>query len=55
LAVLSATRCLGCLVTVYCENHDALAWRSAVLLAAGHTAPKVHTRSRPSSAKRHIA
>jgi len=25
LAVLSATRRLGCLVTVHCENHDAVA------------------------------
>ena len=25
LAVLSGTRRLGCLVTVHCENHDAVA------------------------------
>ena len=52
LAVLSAARRLGCLVTVHCENHDAIAWRSAALLAAGHTAPKFHAWSRPSIVER---
>ncbi len=47
LAVLSAARRLGCLVTVHCENYDAIAWRSATLLAAGRTAPKYHAWSRP--------
>ena len=47
LAVLSAARRLGCLVTVHCENHDAIAWRSAALLAAGRAAPKYHAWSRP--------
>ncbi len=52
LAVLSAARRLGCLVTVHCENYDAIAWRSAALLAAGHTAPKYHAWSRPEIVER---
>ena len=47
LAVLSAARRLGCLVTVHCENYDAIAWRTAALLADGRTAPKYHAWSRP--------
>ncbi len=52
LAVLSAARRLGCLVTVHCENYDAIAWRSAALLAAGHVAPKYHAWSRPAVVER---
>ena len=52
LAVLSAARRLGCLVTVHCENYDAIAWRSAALLADGRTAPKYHAWSRPSVIER---
>ena len=37
----------GALVTVHCENHDAIAWRTEALLAAGLTAPKYHAWSRP--------
>lgn len=47
LAVLAAARRLGCLVTVHCENYDAIAWRSAALLADGRTSPKYHAWSRP--------
>ncbi len=47
LAVLSAARRLGCLVTVHCENHAAIAWRTAALLADGRIAPKYHAWSRP--------
>ena len=47
LAVLSAARRLGCLVTVHCENYDAIAWRAAALLADGRRAPKYHAWSRP--------
>ena len=47
LEVLSAARRLGCLVTVHCENYDAIAWRAAALLADGRTAPKYHAWSRP--------
>ena len=52
LAVLSAARRLGCLVTVHCENYDAIAWRSAALLADGRTAPKYHAWSRPAIVER---
>ncbi|MGI4975371.1 MAG: dihydropyrimidinase [Janthinobacterium lividum] len=52
LAVLSAARRLGCLVTVHCENHDAIAWRSAALLADGRTAPKYHAWARPEVVER---
>lgn len=52
LAVLSAARRLGCLVTVHCENYDAIAWRSAALLADGRTAPKYHAWSRPTVVER---
>ena len=52
LTVLSAARRLGCLVTVHCENYDAIAWRSAALLADGRTAPKYHAWSRPEIVER---
>ena len=52
LEVLSAARRLGCLVTVHCENYDAIAWRSKALLAAGHSAPKYHAWSRPAVVER---
>ena len=52
LAVLSAARRLGCLVTVHCENYDAIAWRSAALLADGRKEPKYHAWSRPSIVER---
>ena len=41
LAVLSAARRLGCLVTVHCENYDAIAWRSAALLADGRDGAEI--------------
>jgi dihydropyrimidinase len=47
LRVLAAARRLGTLVTVHCENYDAIAFRTAALLAAGLTAPKYHAWSRP--------
>jgi len=52
LAVLAAARRLGCLVTVHCENYDAVAWRTAALLADGRTAPKYHAWSRPAVVER---
>jgi len=52
LEVLSAARRLGCLVTVHCENYDAIAWRSAALLADGRTVPKYHAWSRPAVVER---
>ena len=47
LRVLAAARRLGCLVTVHCENYDAIGWMTEALLAAGMTAPKYHAWSRP--------
>lgn len=47
LRVLAAARREGALVTVHCENYDAIGWRTEALLAAGHTAPKFHALSRP--------
>ena len=52
LGVLSAARRAGALVTVHCENHDAIGWRSAALLAAGHRSPKYHAWSRPAVVER---
>ncbi len=47
MKVLLKARELGCLVTVHCENYDAINWRTQALLAAGMTAPKYHAWSRP--------
>ncbi|MBV8912254.1 MAG: dihydropyrimidinase, partial [Acetobacteraceae bacterium] len=47
LRVLAAARRLGVLVTVHCENYDAIGWMTEALLAAGKTAPKYHAWSRP--------
>ncbi|WP_428393964.1 dihydropyrimidinase [Lichenicoccus sp.] len=47
LRVLAAARRTGALVTVHCENYDAIKWRTEALLAAGHTSPKYHPWSRP--------
>ncbi len=47
LKVLLAARRNGCLVTVHCENYDAIGWRTQALLDAGLTAPKYHAWSRP--------
>jgi len=47
LRVLAAARRSGALVTVHCENYDAIAWRTEALLAAGLTAPKYHAWARP--------
>ncbi len=52
LRVLAAARRCGALVTVHCENADAIAWRTAALLADGRTAPKYHAWSRPSIVER---
>ena len=52
LRVLAAARRLGCIVTVHCENYDAIAWRTEALLAAGLTAPKYHAWSRPTVVER---
>jgi len=47
LRVLAAARHHGALVTVHCENYDAIGWMTEALLAAGLTAPKYHAWSRP--------
>jgi dihydropyrimidinase len=47
IEVLATARRLGCLVTVHCENHDAIRWRTAALKAAGMLAPKYHAWARP--------
>ncbi|MBW8270714.1 dihydropyrimidinase [Caldovatus aquaticus] len=52
LRVLAAARRLGCLVSVHCENRDAIAWRTAELLRAGLAAPKYHAWSRPAVVER---
>jgi len=47
LRVLAAARRHGALVTVHCENYDAIGWMTAALLTAGLTAPRYHAWSRP--------
>ena len=47
LKVLAVARKHGCLVTVHCENYEAINWRTAELMKAGMTAPKYHAWSRP--------
>ena len=47
LRVLAAARRAGALVTVHCENYEAIGWRTEALLAAGLTGPKYHAWSRP--------
>jgi dihydropyrimidinase len=43
----AATSRIGALVTVHCENYDAINWRSQALLASGRIAPRYHAWSRP--------
>jgi dihydropyrimidinase len=52
LQVLAAARRCGALVTVHCENYDAIDWRSKALIADGRTAPKYHAWSRPVEVER---
>jgi dihydropyrimidinase len=47
LRVLTKARMLGCLVTVHCENYEAINWRTHELLKHGMTAPKYHAWARP--------
>jgi dihydropyrimidinase len=47
LQVLVAARRHQCLVTVHCENYDAINWRIQALLKAGMTAPMYHAWARP--------
>jgi dihydropyrimidinase len=55
LRVLAAARRTGALVTVHCENYEAIRWRTAALLAAGKSDPKYHAWSRPSMIEREAA
>jgi len=55
LRVLAAARRTGALVTVHCENYEAIRWRTAALLADGKTAPKYHAWSRPAVLEREAA
>ena len=55
LRVLAAARRTGALVTVHCENYEAIRWRTAALLADGRTEPKYHAWSRPSMVEREAA
>src|ERR1700761_498596 len=48
IRVLAAARRTGALVTVHCENYEAINWRTAALLADGRVEPKYHAWSRPS-------
>ncbi|WP_246725363.1 dihydropyrimidinase [Beijerinckia sp. L45] len=50
--VLAAARRAGALVTVHCENYEAIRWRSAALVADGRVAPKYHVWSRPPAVER---
>jgi len=52
LRILAAARRAGALVTVHCENYDAIGWMTEALLAAGLTAPKYHAWSRPVAVER---
>lgn len=52
LRILAAARRTGALVTVHCENYEAIRWRTEALLAAGHTAPKYHAWARPEVVER---
>jgi dihydropyrimidinase len=52
MRVLAAARKAGALVTVHCENHDAIALRTEALLAAGLSTPKYHAWARPAVVER---
>src|SRR6516225_7866212 len=52
IRVLAAARRNGALVTVHCENYEAIRWRTAALMADGRSAPKYHSWSRPKVVER---
>ncbi len=52
IRVLAAARRTGALVTVHCENYEAINWRTAALLADDRKEPKYHAWSRPSMIER---
>jgi dihydropyrimidinase len=55
LRILAAARRAGALVTLHCENYEAIRWRTEALLAAGLTAPKYHAWARPEAVEREAA
>ena len=52
IRVLAAARRTGALVTVHCENYEAIRWRTAALMEDGRSAPKYHSWSRPKVVER---
>ena len=52
LEVLTVARREGALTMFHAENHDAIAWITARLLAEGRTSPKYHALARPQEAER---
>lgn len=52
IKVLAAARRTGALVTVHCENYEAIRWRTTALMADGRSAPKYHSWSRPKVVER---
>ncbi len=52
LDVLEVARREGGMVMVHAENSDVIAWLTARLTAAGHTAPRFHADSRPMAVER---
>lgn len=52
LKVLTLAKKLGVIITIHCENYDAIHWRSEALLKAGHPEPASHALSRPKVVER---
>lgn len=52
LDVLTVAKREGALTLFHAENHDAIAWATARLLAEGRTSPKWHPVARPQAAER---
>ncbi|PTV95985.1 dihydropyrimidinase [Rhodobacter aestuarii] len=52
LRVLAAAHREGCMVTVHCENYDAIGFLTEQLLAQGMVEPKYHAWSRPEVVER---
>ena len=52
LDVLTVARREGALTLFHAENHDAISWITARLIAEGRTAPKYHALARPQAAER---
>lgn len=49
--MLEVARREGALVTLHCENHDAINWMTEKLLSAGLTDPKYFAWSKPAVCK----